>query len=35
VIDESELHPTKQYSQILSTEEGIQIVESDEQSPNA
>jgi hypothetical protein len=35
VIAERELHPEKQYSQILSTEQGIQIVESDEQYVNA
>jgi hypothetical protein len=35
VIVERELHPSKQYSQIVSTEEGIQIDESDEQAPNA
>jgi mannitol-1-phosphate/altronate dehydrogenase len=35
VIVERELHPQKQYSQIRSTEEGIQIDESDEQPENA
>jgi hypothetical protein len=35
VTVERDLHPPKQYSQIVSTEEGIQIVESDEQSLNA
>jgi hypothetical protein len=35
VIVERELHPEKQHSQIFSTEQGIQIVESDEQSENA
>jgi hypothetical protein len=35
VIVERELHPRKQYSQIFSTEEGIQIVESEEQPRNA
>jgi hypothetical protein len=35
VIVERELHPEKQQSQIFSTEQGIQIVESDEQSKNA
>jgi hypothetical protein len=35
VIVERELHPVKQYSQIFSTEEGIQIDESDEQLRNA
>jgi hypothetical protein len=35
VIVERELHPWKQFSQIFSTEEGIQIVESDDQSENA
>jgi hypothetical protein len=35
VIVERELHPAKQHSQIISTEEGIQIDESDEQSANA
>jgi hypothetical protein len=35
VIVERELHPTKQHSQIVSTEEGIQIDESDEQLQNA
>jgi hypothetical protein len=34
VIDERDLHTQKQYSQIFSTEEGIQIDESDEQSEN-
>jgi hypothetical protein len=32
---ERDLHPLKQYSQIFSTEEGIQIDESDEQLENA
>jgi hypothetical protein len=31
VIVERELHPSKQCLQIFSTEQGIQIVESDEQ----
>jgi hypothetical protein len=35
VIVERELHPQKQDSQIFSTEEGIQIDESDEQFLNA
>jgi hypothetical protein len=35
VIVERELHPSKQDSQIVSTEEGIQIDESDEQRENA
>jgi hypothetical protein len=35
VIVERELHPSKQYAQIRSTDEGIQIVESDEQYQNA
>jgi hypothetical protein len=35
VIVERELHPLRQYSQIFSTEGGIQIDESDEQSENA
>jgi hypothetical protein len=35
VIVERELHPAKQDSQICSTEEGIQIDKSDEQSQNA
>jgi hypothetical protein len=35
VIVERELHPAKQAWQIFSTEEGIQIDESDEQSQNA
>jgi hypothetical protein len=35
VIVERELHPVKQYSQIFSTEEGIQIDENDEQLENA
>jgi hypothetical protein len=35
VIVERDLHPEKQDSQICSTEEGIQIVESDEEYPNA
>jgi hypothetical protein len=35
VIVERDVHPRKQFSQICSTEEGIQIVESDEQSENA
>jgi hypothetical protein len=35
VIVERDLHPRKQRSQIFSTEEGIQIVESDEQFLNA
>jgi hypothetical protein len=35
VIVERELHPSKQRSQIFSTEEGIQIDESDEQFQNA
>jgi hypothetical protein len=34
VIVESDLQLLKQYSQIFSTEEGIQIDESDEQSRN-
>jgi hypothetical protein len=28
-------HPQKQFSQMISTDEGIQIDESDEESPNA
>jgi hypothetical protein len=35
VIVERDLHSWKQYLQIFSTEQGIQIVESDEQSENA
>jgi hypothetical protein len=35
VIVERELHRKKQSPQIFSTEEGIQIVESDEQLQNA
>jgi hypothetical protein len=35
VIVERDLHPLKQSWQIVSTEEGIQIVESDEQEVNA
>jgi hypothetical protein len=35
VIVERELHGKKQRWQIFSTEEGIQIVESDEHFPNA
>jgi hypothetical protein len=35
VIVERELHSLKQNLQIFSTEQGIQIVESDEQSLNA
>jgi hypothetical protein len=35
VIVERELHPLKQDLQIFATEQGIQIVESDEQSENA
>jgi hypothetical protein len=35
VIVERELHPEKQPLQIFSTEEGIQIDESDEQLENA
>jgi hypothetical protein len=35
VIVERDLHLEKQYSQIFSTEEGIQIDESDEQLENA
>jgi hypothetical protein len=31
MIVERDLHPSKQFAQILSTEQGIQIVESDEQ----
>jgi hypothetical protein len=31
VIVERDLHPSKQFAQILSTDEGIQIVESDQQ----
>jgi hypothetical protein len=34
VMVESDLHPAKQFSQMLSTEKGIQIVESDEQLQN-
>jgi hypothetical protein len=35
VIVERDLHPEKQYLQIVPTEQGIQIVESDEQWKNA
>jgi hypothetical protein len=35
VIVERDLHPEKQALQIRSTEQGIQIVESDEQLQNA
>jgi hypothetical protein len=35
VIVERDLHLEKHFSQIFSTEQGIQIVESDEQSQNA
>jgi hypothetical protein len=35
VTVERELHPSKQFSQIFSTEEGIQIDESDKQLENA
>jgi hypothetical protein len=35
VIVERDLHPPKQRSQIFSTEQGIQIDESDEQHQNA
>jgi hypothetical protein len=35
VIVERDLHRLKQYSQTFSTEEGIQIDESDEQESNA
>jgi hypothetical protein len=35
VIVESDLHPSKQFWQIVSTGEGIQIDESDEQLQNA
>jgi hypothetical protein len=35
VIIERELYPEKQKSQIFSTEQGIQIVESDKQFENA
>jgi hypothetical protein len=35
VIVEKDVHPEKQHQEIFSTEQGIQIVESDEQLLNA